>query len=348
MKKLRVAVLMGGTSSEREISLSTGRQIMAALDREKYLPVSLDAAALVGRQPASLSSGNSEAALSQRGTPASVFGAPALIPHSSALIPDDGLRPDVVFIALHGKGGEDGTIQGMLELLGIPYTGSGVLASALAMDKAMAKRLLRAEGIPVPEEIIARRASRPATAEIAQRIESSFGFPAVVKPNAEGSTIGCTIVREPDRLEEALEEALRGDSTALIEPYISGIEITAGLLGNEEPEALPLIEIVAKSGFYDYEAKYAPGGSAHIIPARISEKAAALARDYAIRSHQALGCRGMSRVDMMVRADQPYVLEVNTIPGMTPTSLLPEAAQAAGIPFPALLDRLIGYALTRE
>ncbi len=339
---------MGGTSSEREISLSTGRQIMAALDREKYLPVSLDAAALVGRQTAPLSSGSCGTPLPESDPAAFGSFVPAALSGSPALIPEDGLRPDVVFIALHGKGGEDGTIQGMLELLGIPYTGSGVLASALAMDKAMAKRLLRAEGIPVPEEILVRRSARPKSADLAARIEGSFGFPAVVKPNAEGSTIGCAIVREPDRLEEALNDALRYDSTALIEEYIGGTEITAGLLGNEEPEALPLIEIVAKSGFYDYEAKYAPGGSAHIIPARISETAAALARDYAIRSHQALGCRGMSRVDMMVRADQPYVLEVNTIPGMTPTSLLPEAAQAAGIPFPALLDRLIAYALAKE
>jgi D-alanine-D-alanine ligase len=257
-------------------------------------------------------------------------------------------RPDVAFIALHGRGGEDGTIQGMLELLGIPYTGSGVLASALAMDKVMTKRLLRAEGIPVPADVVVSEGDAASPDSLAKRVHGTLGYPVVVKPSREGSTIGCSIVRDPSQLSIALASALTYDSEVLIETYVQGTEITAGLLGTRDPLALPLIEIVPKGGFYDYQAKYAAGGSTHIIPARIPDRAAELAREYARQTHNTLGCRGMSRVDMIVSGEQPYVLEANTIPGMTPTSLLPEAARAAGIEFPALLDRLIESALERS
>jgi len=356
LNKLRVAVLMGGTSAERAISLSTGRQIMAALAPDRYLPMALDAAALSQRAGGWWAlSGSGKTPSLPPGVPDLAL--PGIAPDAEPptdLAPigiaqmaagEKGARPDVVFIALHGKGGEDGSIQGMLELLGIPYTGSGVLASALAMDKAMSKRLFRAEGIPVPDDIVVQHRDRPDAATLHARLSESFGYPVIIKPNAEGSTIGCAIVRRPDELDAALDIAFRYDSTVLVEQYLSGTEITAGLLGSKEPEVLPLIEIIAKGGFYDYEAKYAPGGSEHIIPARIPEIAAQRARDYAVRCHLLLGCQGMSRVDMMVVDEQPYVLEVNTIPGMTPTSLLPEAARAAGIDFPTLLDRLIEYAL---
>src|SRR5262249_47718679 len=156
--------------------------------------------------------------------------------------------------------------------------------------------------------------ARPDATAVHGQIDAAFGYPVIVKPNAEGSTIGCTIVREPAELEAALEEAFRYDATVLVEQFVSGVEITAGLLGNEEAEVLPLIEIIARGGFYDYEAKYAPGGSTHIIPARISPLAEERARDYARRCHTLLGCRGMSRVDMIVYDDQPVVLEINTIP----------------------------------
>ncbi len=334
MKKPRVAVLMGGTSSERAVSLSTGRQIVAALQSSRYEVTALDPAALRGVLPS---------------------------PEETALVPAPGLqplcleqwsgksatqRPDVAFIALHGRGGEDGTIQGLLEILGIPYVGSGVLASALAMDKSMTKRVLQSHGLPVPAEALITRAAACDLKKVHHAAER-LGYPLVVKPNQGGSTIGCTIVREPGQLEEALRAALREDEAALLEQFIAGVEITAGVLGNEIPQVLPLIEIVAKGGFYDYEAKYSPGGSEHIIPARISESAAAAASDYAGRAHIALGCRGMCRVDMLVTNDQPVILEVNTIPGMTPTSLLPEAARAAGISFPDLLERLLRLALER-
>lgn len=344
MSRLRVAVLMGGNSAERAISLSTGRQILAALDPSRYEAVALDAAALSGRTPESPPSAPVGALKS-----AAVSDAPAgveLIPADFGRMAarGDG-RPDVVIIALHGKGGEDGTIQGALDLLGIPYTGSAVLASALAMDKAMANAFLRGHGIPVPQDIVLRRHTPVDAAAVRDRVESTLGWPAVVKPNAQGSTIGCAIVREPGGLASAVADAFRYDDTVLVEQFVAGVEITAGVLGNERPEPLPLVEIEAKGGFYDYEAKYAPGGSAHIIPARISDEAARRAREYAVACHTLLGCRGMSRTDMMVAGDEPCVLEINTIPGMTPTSLLPDAAKAAGIGFAELLDRLIGYAL---
>jgi D-alanine-D-alanine ligase len=338
--KLRVAVLMGGTSTERAISLSTGNQIVAALDSDKYQVIPLDSAAL-------LETAVPELPREARALPAPSSGDMEQIRLADITAAGSPARPAVVILALHGKGGEDGTIQGMLELMGIPYTGSGVLASALAMDKAMAKQVLRAEGIPVPRDLVLRESRRPESESVHQSILDSFGYPVIVKPNAGGSTIGCTIVKDEAELGRALDEGFRYDQVALVEEFIKGTEITAGLLGNEDAQVLPLIEIVADNGFYDYEAKYAPGGSRHIIPARIPERAAQRAREYALRSFQALQCAGCARVDMIVRGDDPYVLEVNTIPGMTPTSLLPEAAKAAGIEFSDLLDRLVQYALER-
>jgi D-alanine-D-alanine ligase len=316
---------------------------MAALDRQKYTPIGLDAAALSAGPLGVAGPPPIEAA---REAPRQVGNdADDLVPVAlSDLSPDGHGRPDVVFIALHGRGGEDGTIQGMLDLLGIPYTGSGVLASALAIDKAMTKRVLRSEGIPVPDDLVL--VQEDGTREDQARlIEGALGYPVVVKPNREGSTIGCSLARDSAGLSRAIAEAFRHDTTVMAEQYVQGTEITVGLLGNRRPDALPIVEIVPRGGFYDYDAKYAPGGSEHITPARISETAEELARHYAIRAHQVVGCRGFSRVDMIVTEDQPMVLEINTIPGMTPTSLLPDAARAAGIGFGQLLDRIIGLAL---
>jgi D-alanine-D-alanine ligase len=339
---IKVAVLMGGRSTEREVSFMTGKMVLKALDSERYLPVPVDAAGL-GRLPGStppslVDSHHAQEALSPERLSAGA--ADVMAPEG------DAARPDVCFIALHGRYGEDGTIQGLLELLGIPYTGSGVLASALAMNKVMSKKLFRTEGIPTPEF----RALRGAAAgkEFLQEWlagRSEVGLPCVVKPNEQGSTIGLSIVRQRDAMAAALDLAFKYDQTVLIEQFVEGIEITAALLGNEDPEVLPLVEIVPDGGFYDYERKYTPGATQEIVPARIPDDQAAVARDLAKKCHVALGCRGMSRVDMIVAGDQVWVLEVNTIPGMTPTSLLPRAAAAAGIPFPQLVDRLIDLAL---
>jgi D-alanine-D-alanine ligase len=295
--------LVGGDSAEREVSLRTGEQVMAALSVARYDAFVVDALALRG-----------------------IDGAQALWER----------RPDVVFIALHGPHGEDGSVQGLLDLLGLPYTGSGVLASALAMDKAMCKRVLRGEGIPTPWSLAVT--SVPECPE-------ELPVPLVAKPNAQGSSFGMSIIHAHREVAAAVDLALQFDSVCLLEEFITGTEITVSVLGNGDAVALPVIEIIPKAEFYDFDSKYQAGGSTHIIPARISDAAAAKAREYALRCHSALGCRGMSRTDMIVNGDDAVVLEVNTIPGMTPTSLLPDAARAAGISFSEVLDRLIASAL---
>jgi D-alanine-D-alanine ligase len=345
--RLRVAVLMGGLSSERAVSLSTGKMILESLDRTKYEAVPVDAAlfsgsarrVLPGSETQVAAIADAEKALAKVG-PLSTIG--------DMTSSTNGCRIDVAFIALHGKFGEDGTIQGMLELLGIPYTGSGVLASALAMDKIMSKRVLTAAGVKMPRSVDILRRSELGRRDIVSETKP-LGYPVMVKPSQGGSTIGMSKVQTEGELLAAVEEAFKYDSQVLIEQFERGTEITVGVLGNTDLSVLPIIEIVPAKGFYDFEAKYTPGATEEIVPARISEKAAALAREQAVLAHSALGCRGMSRVDMIVGTDDSLVvLEVNTIPGMTPTSLLPTAAKAAGIEFPALLDKLISLALEEE
>lgn len=344
LAKKRVAVLMGGISSERDISLSTGRQILESLDSAKYDAFGVDAALLPGSSRNVLRGADEEIATVAEARDALVK-SNRLVPMGHIITADSGLRPDVVFIALHGKFGEDGTIQGLLDLLGIPYTGSGVLASALAMDKSMTKKVLAADGIPVPESVdFTVDMGGWDKADVAKRV-ARIGYPVMVKPSRQGSTIGMTKVNVPEALNSAIEEAAAYDEQIIVEKYVAGAELTVGVIGNNQPIALPVIEIVPAHEFYDYESKYAPGGSEHIIPARISPAQTAQAQDIALRAFRALGCRGMARVDLIIGSDGMCVLEVNTIPGMTPTSLLPEAAKAAGIPFGRLLDMLIEFAL---
>lgn len=347
MRKLRVAVLMGGLSSERAVSFSTGRMILESLDTEKYDAFPVDAALFSGSVQPRLPGSETEVAAVAEAERALATTGP-LRPVSDLGSTEDGRRVDVAFIALHGRFGEDGTIQGMLELLGIPYTGSGVLASALAMDKIVSKRVLRQAGVPMPDSVDIRRRSDLVTRDILAEVRI-LGYPVMVKPSRQGSTIGMAKAESEGELMPAIEEAFKYDSQVLIEEFVPGTEITVGLLGNDEPMALPIVEIVPAKGFYDYEAKYTPGATDEIVPARIPQAAAARAQELAVTAHRALGCRGMSRVDMIVRSEQDVVvLEVNTIPGMTPTSLLPTAARAAGVSFPELLDRLIQLALEEE
>ena len=330
MQKLKVAVLMGGASAERAVSLSTGKQILNSLDPARYIIHALDTA-------------TGQRLLSEAAVTPLVTDDGALIVTGLTELPRlrPGERPDVVFIALHGPGGEDGTVQGMLEVLGIPYTGSGVLASALAMDKAMCKRVLTADGVPMARDVTVRRGLDWDRSDL-----DALPLPWIVKPNAQGLTIGMSIVKEADGLDAALALAFQHDDTALIEQFIEGTEITVPIIGNAPLEILPIVEIVPASGFYDYEAKYTPGATDEICPARLSEDVAGRARAIARQCHQVLGCQGMSRTDMIVAPNgEICVLEVNTIPGMTPTSLLPRSASAAGYSFGQLLDKLIGYAL---
>ena len=329
-EKLKVAVLMGGTSAEREVSLSTGRQILNALDPEKYTVYALDTASGQKLLPSGVT--QPLGLLHGADGMTQITALPQLPLAASAD------RPDLVFIALHGRGGEDGTVQGMLEVLGICYTGSGVLASALAMDKAMSKRVLTAAGVQMPQDVTLRRGETMPT--------GAMPLPLIVKPNAQGSTIGMSIVREASEMEAAVKLAYQSDDTVLVEQFITGTEITVPILGNETLEVLPIVEIVPAKGFYDYEAKYTAGATEEIVPARIPDSVAAEARHIAKLCHQTLGCRGMSRTDMIVTAqNEIYTLEVNTIPGMTPTSLLPRSAEAAGFSFPKLLDKIIALAL---
>lgn len=302
----RIAVLMGGTSAEREVSLNTGKQVVAALTERGALPTAIDTADLAFID--ALQSGGFE----------------------------------VVFICLHGRFGEDGTVQGLLELLGLPYVGSGVLASALAMDKVMSKHLFAAAGLRSPEYVALSAGDRIDV----DGIVAAFGEKSVVKPANEGSSVGMTIVHRATELPAAIEKAFAHDTCVLVERFVAGVEVTVGVLGNEDPYVLPTLEIVPVHEFYDYESKYVPGMSSHIIPAGVSEAARTECQRLSMAAHRVLGCRGMSRADTIVTEDGTvYLLEVNTIPGMTSTSLLPDAARAAGIEFPELCALLIGYAL---
>ena len=245
---------------------------------------------------------------------------------------------DVVFPALHGPLGEDGTIQGMLEVLKIPYVFSGVLASALAMDKDMTKKILKKEKIPTPKHFVFFKNNHISLKKIK--------FPCVIKPVVQGSSYGVSIVSGPGQLKKAIKKAFEFDSRVMIEDFIEGKEITAAVLGNKKIKVLPLIEIRPKiSSFFDYKAKYEIGGSEEICPAPISPQLTKRIQDLAARTHLALGCRGVTRTDFILHGSQPFVLEINTIPGMTRTSLVPQAAAKAGIGFPGLLDKLIELAM---
>ena len=325
--RLRVTVLTGGTSAEREVCLMSGRKVVGALDPARYETRSVDLAAIAGDRARDLAE--------------ILFSPPEAGTDAPAASAERDGKPDVVFIALHGGTGENGTVQGMLELLGIPYTGSGVLASALAMNKIMSKKIFEREGIPTPRW----QAARASDPQGALRAAKAIGLPCVVKPACEGSTIGVSIVREADGLQAALDTAFGFGPEALIEEFVQGVEITGPILGNDDARVLPLVEIVPSSGFYDYEAKYTPGATQEIVPARVSEATAQRAQELALGAHHALGCRGISRVDMIVAPDEIYVLEVNTIPGLTDTSLVPRAAEAEGMSFPELADLLIELAL---
>ncbi len=307
MKKLTVALLSGGISSEREVSLNSGNQVFEALDKKKYDVLRYDPKTDLQRLVA------------------------------------DAQKINVAMIILHGPFGEDGTVQGLLDLLGIPYQGSGVLGSAVAMNKLMSKQLYQQVGLPVPSYLSLKRSDTIDPAGIAARL----GLPVVIKPVQGGSSVGMSIVRSESDLPGAIQKAFDYDTTVLVEAYIDGIEITGGVLGNSDPEALPLIEIIPDKShaFFDYEAKYTAGVTQEICPARIDAALTEKARTYAVMAHEALGCKGYSRTDLMLKGRDFFVLETNTIPGMTATSLFPQAAAAAGLSFAQLLDRLIELSL---
>jgi D-alanine-D-alanine ligase len=306
-KKLRLALLAGGKSGEREVSLKGAEEVAKALDDRKYDVKRYDPATDLAKLAAEADS------------------------------------LDVAFILLHGPFGEDGTVQGFLDLLSIPYQGSGVLGSAIAMDKNLSKILYRNAGLKVPEWYMASKEdiNNPS------KILGQLGLPLVIKPASQGSSLGMTIARSQDDISEGLQKAFNIDRQVMVEEFIAGREITGGVIGNQELTDLPLVEIIPGDAyeFFDYEAKYQPGASQEICPADLEEAITIRAQNYALAAHRALQLRGYSRTDMIVSGDDIYVLETNTIPGMTPTSLLPQGAAAAGLDFSALLDRLIELAL---
>lgn len=290
VKLNKIGVLLGGRSAEREVSLKTGEAVFRALSARGYDAVKIDAAGSVWEKLAEA-------------------------------------RPDAVFVALHGRYGEDGTIQGLLELMDIPYTGSGVMASALAMDKIMTKAVFRARGIPVADDY-------PTTGPVAK-------YPVIVKPSREGSTIGVTVVNEEAGLAPAVAEAYRYDDLVLVEEFVAGRLLTAAVVGSP-PRALPLVEVRAASGFYDYESKYTPGMTEYFCPAELDAGVMTELQEQAVAAHAAIGCADVSRVDFILEPDGRYVcLEVNTMPGLTETSLVPKAAAAAGIAFEDLVETIL-------
>jgi len=331
---MKVAVLMGGTTSEREISLRTGRGMAQAVRRLGHEVLAVDAATgrLLpagdeGRSPAA------EVALEPAG-PAALVSATAI------------RDADVVLIALHGGAGENGTLQALLDLAGKPYTGSGVMASALAMNKAMSKRVFEQAGVATPPWLLVQAegdtAAKLRAADVPSEVQA-LGLPLVVKPNEEGSTVGLTILREWGAMPAAFADAARFGHEILLETYIDGRELTVTVIGEE---ALPIVEIRPKSGFYDYESKYTAGKSEYFCPADLPAAQTREILELGLRASRALDCRGVTRVDFRLDGrGRAWCLEVNTIPGMTPTSLVPMAAKAAGLSYEQVVQRMLDLAL---
>ena len=304
-RKGKIAVVMGGSSSEREISIQTGSGVMRALATLGYDAISLD--------------------------------------YDGRFV--DGIRriaPDAVFNALHGPGGEDGQVQGVLDYLNVPYTGSGIEAAAIAMDKHLTKKLLSAEGLPTAAWDVF-----DLDGGTLPLLPGALDLPLVIKPRFEGSSSGVTIVRTHEQWSHAMVVAAENYAEIMAEEFIAGREFTCGVLGED---ALPVVEIIAnRDEFYTYDAKYGAGGSTHVVPAKIDEDLAARIAMLALSVHRLLELRDYSRTDVIVSKEgRPYILEVNALPGLTETSLLPEACASAGISYEALIDRLVGYALGRS
>jgi D-alanine-D-alanine ligase len=330
---MRIAVLLGGTSAEREVSLSSGLAVVRALREQGHQVDAIDTAR--GYIPADQEPGL---------LPEGVHAAPpeeteaSLTPAGLGELPQ--LREaEVAFLALHGGAGEDGTVQALLDMLGIRYTGSGPLGSGIAMDKDVTKRLLRDADVPTLPWRIARA---PDFGYDPDAIEDFVGYPAIVKPSRQGSSVGLTVVREPEALRAAVDEAARYDTEVMIERFVKGRELTVGVLG-EQP--LPPVEIRPKKGLYDYESKYTPGMTKYLCPAPLDQEEVAQIQAYALRAFKVLKLRGYARIDFILARERLFCLEANTLPGMTATSLLPKAAAAVGISFPELCERIVRLAL---
>lgn len=307
---MKIAVLYGGVSNEREVSISSSKGIIEALEKNGHDVIGIDF-------------------------------------HPERLQEVIELNVDLVFIGLHGKHGEDGCVQGLLDMLEIPYVGSGVMASSVAMNKFKAKQLFEQAGIPVAKGEQYRMDQETNIDEVVDHIHANFEFPFVIKPNREGSTVGLTIVRHENETKEAVKKAAENDLYILVEQFIKGKELTVPVLGEIHKEkSLPIIEIIPKNELYDYEAKYSVDGSEHIIPARIDKDLTEKIQAYAVLAHQILGCETYSRADFLLTEEGvPYILEVNTLPGMTPTSLFPDAAKSIGISYEEMIEQFVQLSL---
>ncbi|MDP9347759.1 MAG: D-alanine--D-alanine ligase [Gemmatimonadota bacterium] len=325
---MNIVVLLGGTSAEREVSLASGLGIIRALRERGHTVRAVDTAR--GYVPEAeelhlLPEGIHSAPPAEADTALSVLDLAGVAELREA---------EVAFLALHGGAGEDGTVQALLEMLGIPYTGSGPLGSGIAMDKDVTKRLLRDAQVPTLPWRVARA---PSFAYDADTVEDLIGFPCIVKPSKQGSSVGMTVVTEPGQLRGAVEEASRYDREVMIERFARGRELTVGILGDQ---ALPPVEIRPKKGIYDYESKYTPGMTEYFCPAPLDEEVLAQIQAYALRAFRVLKLSGYARIDFILSRDQLYCLEANTLPGMTGTSLFPKAAAAVGLSYPDVCDRI--------
>jgi D-alanine-D-alanine ligase len=329
VRKTRVAVLLGGKSSEHEISLASARSVLEALDPERYDAVTVE----IGRDGRwELGTGEDDGSIAET------------LPVPTAKVPATLGEVDVVFPVLHGPFGEDGTVQGLLELAGVPYVGAGVLGSALAMDKDVFKAVMRDRGVPVTRNITLRRGQTP---------ENPFGYPVFVKPARLGSSVGISKVASEDELPAAVELAFQHDEKVLVEEFVDGVEVECGVLGNDQPLASLPGEIVSHgfsgADWYDYSAKYDEGGMDLVVPPRLPQETVERIQELAVRAFVAGECEGMARVDFFVRGHGEVLLnELNTIPGFTATSVYAKLFEASGIPYPELVDRLVQLAVERH
>ncbi|MBA2569118.1 MAG: D-alanine--D-alanine ligase [Actinobacteria bacterium] len=331
MSRVRVAVLMGGRSSEHDVSLASARSVVEALDPARYETVAVE----IGRDGRWEIGPATRAALEGGGEPDVES-----LPVPAAQIPATLSEVDVVFPVLHGPFGEDGTVQGFLELADVPYVGAGVMASALCMDKDLFKSVLRDKGIPVTDSVTVRDANG---------FESPFGFPVFIKPARLGSSVGITKARSQDELRTGLDLAFRHDEKVLVEEFVDGVEVECSVLGNLEPVASTPGEIVADADWYDYSAKYDEGGMELIVPPRISPEAIERVQELSVAAFRATECEGMARADCFVRGDDEVLVnELNTIPGFTATSVYAKLFEASGLPYEELLEKLIALALERH
>lgn len=309
MQQKHVLVLLGGKSTEREVSLRSGAAVADALREAGFRVTEFD-------------------------------------PAKEELSRIKDLQPDCAFIALHGLGGEDGAIQGLLEWMGIPFTGPGVASSALCMDKILTKKVLAESGVPTADFVEIGNEGKRDPKKSAEDAMNKLGLPLIFKACRQGSSIGTVIVRKKEEAAAALASLFSFGDNILAEKFLSGVELTVPIMGNEKLQVLPVIRITSEGEYYDYHSKYTPGQSHHIIPADISPELEKKVRGIATKAYLATGCRGLARVDLMTdEKGEPFVIELNTSPGMTATSLFPDAARAAGISFPELVTKLVSLAM---